>query len=72
MMANKIRFKIPERDLEREDIELKVTTGGTFRGTLHISKGTLVWRSPKKRDAGKRTWQELIDFMRESPVRGKP
>lgn len=71
-MANKVMFKPPTRELDREDLEFRVETGGTFRGTLHVSKGTLVWRSPKKRDGGKRTWDELIEFMRESPVRGKP
>jgi hypothetical protein len=71
-MANRILFKSPERELERADAEFKVWIGGKLKGTLYVSKGTLVWRSPKKRDGGQRTWAELIEFMRESPVRGKP
>ena len=63
-MVNEVTFTIPERELNRADIEVKVKKGAKM-GTLKISKGSLVW-VPKKAQYGyKVKWSELASLMRE-------
>ena len=64
-MVHDVTFTIPERELGRADIEVKVKKGKKM-GTLKISKGSLVW-VPKKAQYGfKVRWSELDSLMRQN------
>jgi hypothetical protein len=59
-----IKFSIPERELGREDVEFKVSLGGSRVGTLKVSKGTLVW-VPKDHTYGhKINWTDFDALMK--------
>jgi hypothetical protein len=68
-MAHNVKFSIPERELGREDVEFKISYGGSKVGTLKISKGTLVW-VPKDHTYGfKIGWKDFDVLMSEKGVR---
>ncbi len=43
-MAHEVTFTVPQRPLERKDIEFAIKKNGAMLGTLKVSRGGLVWR----------------------------
>ena len=43
-MAHQVTFTVPERPLERKDIEFDVRKDEAMLGTLKVSRGGIVWR----------------------------
>ncbi len=43
-MAHEVTFMVPQRPLERKDIEFDIKKDGAMLGSLKVSRGGLVWR----------------------------
>jgi hypothetical protein len=66
-----VKFKIPERDLGRADVEFNVTNGGSKIGTLKVSKGAVEW-VPKDHTFGYNlNWKTFDIVMQERGVRAR-
>lgn len=66
-MAHKVTFRIPERELGREDVEFEISHAGSKVGTLKVSKGTMVW-VPKDFTYGHIIgWKDFDILMKEQP-----
>ncbi len=65
-MAHKVTFSVPERTLEREDVEFVVEKDGVRFGTLLVSKGAVEWRPTNKVYRRRMRWDRFDALMRES------
>ncbi len=71
-MAHDVRFRVPARPLGNADIEFVVDRDGERFGTLHISKGAVVW-CPRDKTYGYRIgWRKLDELFREHGSERKP
>lgn len=62
-MAHQVTFTVPERPLERKDIEFDVKTEGEMLGTLKVSRGGVVWR-PRDHTFGYfSTWEKFNETI---------
>ncbi len=62
-MAHQVTFTVPERPLERKDIEFDVKTEGEMLGTLKVSRGGVVWR-PRDHTFGYfLTWEKFNETI---------
>lgn len=63
-MAHDIKFKIPERELGKSDIEFIVREDDEILGTLKISKGSVDWyRRNGKKPYKELTWKKFVDII---------
>ena len=66
-MAYEVLFSMPERVLERADVEFVVKSDGNMLGTLKVSKGSLVW-FPAGTTIGHRiSWDRFHLMMQDMP-----
>ncbi len=63
MTEHRVTFTLPEREIGKADIEIKVWRNKDFEGTLKISKGNVEWFRPSKKRGRKKNWSEFIAFM---------
>jgi len=62
-MAHKVTFTVPERPLEKKDIEFDVKKDGAMLGTLKIRRGGLVWRPRDYTFGYFLTWTKLSQVV---------
>jgi len=62
-MAHKVTFAVPERPLERKDIEFDVKKDALTLGTLKVSRGGLVWRRRDYKYGYFLTWTKLDEVV---------
>lgn len=68
-MAHQVSFTIPERQLDRADIEFRVQEDGATLGTLHVSRGAVDW-VPANCQYGRRLqWSQLAALFEEKGER---
>lgn len=68
-MAHEVYFNIPNRKLERSDVEFDVFNDDGKLGTLKVSKGTLVW-FPANTICGHRIRWGAFDKLMQENVKG--
>ena len=78
-MANQVKFRIPEREIGKADIDVKVwqeeSKGKkpTLLGTLKISKGDLEWAVPhakgSKASNYKVKWEDVGEMMKKAAAK---
>lgn len=72
MAQHKVNFFVPRRPLESADIEFEVRRNGKKFGTLHVSKGAVVWQSAN-REYGRRVgWTRLDEMFEERGDKRRP
>ena len=65
MADHDVRFKIPQRKLERADVTFTVKKDKQLFGRLFVSEGGLEWlphKKKKKRSGIKITWSDFARF----------
>ena len=70
MSNHDVRFKIPERRLEKADIEVKVRRNGRAFGRFRISEGSLVWIPADKSSGYKLKWDKFDELAQEHGKKG--
>ena len=65
MAKHEITFKIPERQIMNSDAEFQVFGDDKKSGTLLISKGTISWKSYKKKNEISLSWEKFDRLMKE-------
>lgn len=65
MAEHEVSFKVPWRDLGKEDVVFRVRQEGETLGWLKISKGAAVWRPGKAKLAYRLTWERFDAAMRK-------
>ena len=60
-----VTFTLPERELGKADIELKVKRDGHMLGRLRLSNGSMVWLPVNKRFGFKVNWPSFDELMQE-------
>lgn len=65
MADHDVTFTLPERELGKADIELKVKRGGHMLGRLRLSNGSMVWVPANKRFGFKVSWSNFDELMQE-------
>jgi len=63
-MAHEVTFTVPERPLERKDIEFNVKSDGAMLGTLKVSRGGIVWRPRDNIFGYYLTWEKLDETLK--------
>jgi hypothetical protein len=72
MAIHNVRFRVPTRPIAHADIEFDVYKNGEMFGTLHVSKGAVVWR-PRDKSKGRRlSWRKVDELFRDYGVMVKP
>ncbi len=66
MAEHDVFFTLPELELGKADIELKVKRGGGVLGRLRISNGSLVWVPANKQYGFRLSWREFDKLAREN------
>jgi len=62
-MAHEVTFTVPERPLEKKDIEFDVKVDGEMLGTLKVSRGGVVWRPRNCTFGYYSTWEKLDETI---------
>jgi len=62
-MAHEVTFTVPERPLERNDIEFNAKVNGEMLGTLKVSRGGVVWRPRNYTYGYYLTWEKLASTL---------
>ncbi len=62
-MAHQVTFSVPERPLERKDIEFDVKTDGEMLGTLKVRRGGIVWRQKNYTFGYYLTWEKFDETL---------
>ena len=70
MPRHHVEFTVPWRNVGYEDIVFKVEQEGERLGTLKISKGAIVWRPARKKQAYRLGWERFDRMAQESGTRG--
>lgn len=65
MAEHEVFFRVPWRDLGKEDIVFRIFAEGETLGWLKISKGAVVWRPGNKKLGFRMTWQRFDQAMRK-------
>jgi len=66
IVAHRVTFSLPERELGRGDVEFLVRKDGSVFGKLLVSKGAIVWRRRWKSRRGKKLgWDRFAELMLE-------
>ena len=60
---HKVTFTLPERELGKADIEVKVRHNKVMLGTLKVSKGSLVWVPRDEQKGHKINWVNFDKYM---------
>jgi len=68
-MTHEVKFSLPDGELGKSDIELRIKRGGTAFGTLRISKGALVWVPANKQLGHRITWPRLDQIAADEGAR---
>ena len=71
MPQHKVKFRVPSRPLAHADIEFDVYRNGRKFGTLHVSKGAVVWQSAH-REFGRRLGWKRLDEVFEAGTKRRP
>jgi hypothetical protein len=62
-MAHDVRFEVPVRNLQREDVTFQVFQDGEKFGELRISKGSLVWFPRNHSNGFKIGWKKFDSLV---------
>ena len=71
-MATKVRFAIPEREIEQTGITFKRVTDSGLHGELTIRQNHLVWRPKGNEYIFKVTWEKFAEFAEDRGKRTFP
>jgi hypothetical protein len=63
MADHDVTFTLPERELGKADIELKVKADGHMFGRLRLSNGSMVWVPANKKFGFKVSWSQFDELM---------
>ena len=61
-MATKVRFSIPEREIEQTGITFRRTTDDGLHGDLTVRQNHLEWRPSGNTYVFKVTWKKFAEF----------
>ena len=64
-MSTKVRFSIPEREIEQTGISFKRSTDEGFHGELTIRQNHIEWRPSGNTYVYRVTWKQFADFAEE-------
>ena len=71
-MATKVRFAIPEREIEPTGITFRRTTGSGLHGELTIRQNHIVWRPKGNEYIYQVRWESLAEFAEGNGKRVLP
>ena len=63
MAEHVVTFTVPQRPLERRDIEFDVRADGEMLGTLKVSRGGMVWRPRDHTYGYYLSWEKLDEVI---------
>ncbi len=66
MADHEVTFTLPERELGKADIELKVKRDGHMLGRLRLSNGSMVWVPANKKFGFKVSWANFDQLMQQN------
>lgn len=70
-MAHHVDITLPTRDLGRADAIFRVKRAGSTLGTLHVSKGSVVWFPRDTNWGHKLGWADFNELMRQRGSRSE-
>ena len=65
-MATKVRFAIPEREIEQSGVTFKRDTDAGRHGELTIRQNHILWRPKGHEYVFRVSWEKFGDFAEES------
>ena len=71
-MATKVRFAIPEREIEQSGVTFKRDTDAGRHGELTIRQNHVLWRPKNHEYVFRLTWEQLGSLAEEHGKRLKP
>ena len=63
MPKHHIEISLPTKPLKNVDTTISIWSGGEKLGELYISRGTLDWKSARKKSAKKISWERLAELL---------
>jgi hypothetical protein len=58
-----IWMTFPDKPLKNVDTTIAIWSDGDKLGELHISRGTVDWKSKRKRSAKRLSWERFAELM---------
>jgi hypothetical protein len=71
-MATRVKFAIPEREIENTGITFKRDVDKTFHGDLTIRQNHIDWRPTKNEFIYRVSWDKLAEFAEAKGRRMRP
>jgi hypothetical protein len=71
-MATKVRFAIPEREIEQNGVTFKRETDKGRHGELTVHQNHLIWRPKGNEYVFRISWEKLGEFAEEKGKREYP
>jgi len=71
-LATKVRFAIPEREIEQTGITFKRTTDDGLHGELTVRQNDLIWRPKGNEYVFEVSWKTFAKFAEEEGKRKLP
>jgi hypothetical protein len=68
-MKHEVTFTVPERPLEKVDIEFDVKCDGETLGTLKVSKGDVEWRRRDDSKGYHLRWAKFDEVMQKHGIK---
>jgi hypothetical protein len=65
-LKHSVTFTVPERPLEKVDVEFDVKCDGETLGTLKVSKGDVEWRKRNDTYGYHLTWSKFDEVIRKT------
>jgi hypothetical protein len=70
MARHSVRITMPERKIQKKDVEFIVIRNGARLGTLSVSQGTVDWTPANGQRPYKVGWKRFDQIMRDSGRKG--
>jgi hypothetical protein len=71
-MATKVRFAIPEREIEQSGVTFKRDTDAGRHGELTVRQNHVLWRPKKYEHVFRLTWEQLGNLAEEHGKKIRP
>ncbi len=65
MAKHGVTFSIPERKLQRADIDFYIKRDGTAFGRFLVSNGAVLWKPKNKQKGYKMSWAKFDQMMQD-------
>jgi hypothetical protein len=69
MAKHDVSFDVPERKLDKTDVNFYIRVDGEVLGKLSISNGSIVWFPRLSRKGRKMSWKRFDEMMQENSRR---